>query len=895
MKRLKHGRGRRWIAVLLLCCFVMQSVAIEACASSFSDVSDQAWYAQDVELVQDLGLMTGTGNHQFNPNGKLTRAMFVTILYRAFYLWMDGTSDGNAVFSDVPSGEWYSDAVAWAGAAGIVTGYADGSFGPHKAITREQVAAILYRFFSTNSSVELTPSESTISAFSDSAQISGWARTAVEWLREYGVFAGDAKGRFRPLNSMTRAEAAAVFVRILLQIQQASDQMQQGVQDFSQSYYVSDQECIYNVSHLLTLDDASNTLYYSGMIVAFLWRAPDEIDLTMLSDASGGTIVGMLDDPIHVVQIRCDTDGLAELQAAVDRVMETGLAFYANVETPMELSVSAAASADMKSDSRDWWVSAVGADRAWKYLDQCEPITVGIMDDGFYLDNASLNGQVLQMLSENSPSQHGTAVASVMAGTDTSGGVRGIAPQARLLLADNRPGNAHTSTTTLSSLEYIWMTKRMIEQGAKVINCSFGNTFYDKDHYQECAIAFDSYESYVDTTKNLCRSHAFCCAALMVGMMLSGEKDFLIVQGAGNGFNNGGGTGVDASLYSSYYASITEDVYRSFFNPDQIKAIESYGVTYRDLEDRILIVGAVVNQRDGNGNYLMADVSNTDGMFSSNYGPTVDICAPGYQIWSAVGTNEYAYMDGTSLATPIVAGAAALLWSLDPSMSAAQVRDALLTSSKVSAIGVGSSAGRRYPMLDIGAAVQAVASAPSDGSGSAAQQAQAAYDKLLQEKQYLQDGSGLDFWQEIGMPFTPGEYSVFDVNGDGIPELLINGKADNGLGGWFISMLYTYDTAKAQPLFVMDWYYYGDIKYSAEHQALCYSSIRPSMLAGSVEYMGLRDQELVPVYTVAWSEYLDNQMYYYTIWEDESTHAISQSQKDEELALLQPITFQPLP
>lgn len=108
----------------------------------FADVPASAWYYDAVRFVYERGMMAGTGNNQFSPNVTTTRAMIVTILYRL----ENQPAAGSSNFTDVPADQWYTNAVAWAAANGIVGGYGDGRFAPNDIITREQMAAILYRY-----------------------------------------------------------------------------------------------------------------------------------------------------------------------------------------------------------------------------------------------------------------------------------------------------------------------------------------------------------------------------------------------------------------------------------------------------------------------------------------------------------------------------------------------------------------------------------------------------------------------------------------------------------------------------------------------------------------------------------------------------------------------------
>lgn len=133
--------------------------------------------------------------------------------------------------------------------------------------------------------------------------------------------------------------------------------------------------------------------------------------------------------------------------------------------------------------------------------------------------------------------------------------------------------------------------------------------------------------------------------------------------------------------------------------PSVLDKLSAAGITYQMIDERILVVGAVQNNRDPNGNYTMSTYS--------NYGSTVDICAPGDLIFCTIPSAfgfYYGAFAGTSLAAPMVTASVGFLWSLDPALSAAQLRQILLSSTQFQAIGFG----HRYPMLNIGAAVESI-------------------------------------------------------------------------------------------------------------------------------------------------------------------------------------------
>ncbi|MDY2844580.1 MAG: S-layer homology domain-containing protein, partial [Eubacteriales bacterium] len=175
----------------------------------FTDVYDRDWFYSDVDYVAQNGLMRGTSADKFSPYSTTTRAMIVTVLYR-----MEGEPDaGENSFVDVPDGAYYTDAVAWASENGIVNGYGQGRFGPNDSITREQLAAILYRY-SVYKGYDVSVGEDTnILSFDDIADLSDYAFTFMQWACGAGLIGGMGDGRLAPKGNATRCQIAAVLHR----------------------------------------------------------------------------------------------------------------------------------------------------------------------------------------------------------------------------------------------------------------------------------------------------------------------------------------------------------------------------------------------------------------------------------------------------------------------------------------------------------------------------------------------------------------------------------------------------------------------------------------------------------------------------------------------------------
>ena len=180
--------------------------------SGYGDVAADAWYAEAVLYVSEQGLMQGVGGGIFDPNGVTSRAMAATILYR---LAGSPAVSYSAVFSDVAEGQWYNDAVIWAAENGIVEGYVDGTFRPGAAITREQLATLLYRFTTLNGGAEVKgEAVANLSGFSDADAVSAWAEDALRWAVGAGILQGSAD-RLNPKTTATRAQLAQLLMNIL--------------------------------------------------------------------------------------------------------------------------------------------------------------------------------------------------------------------------------------------------------------------------------------------------------------------------------------------------------------------------------------------------------------------------------------------------------------------------------------------------------------------------------------------------------------------------------------------------------------------------------------------------------------------------------------------------------
>ena len=181
-------------------------------SKNFTDLGENQWYHDAVDYVVEHGIMTGTSATTFEPNTTLSRAMVAQILYN---LEGQPTVTGESTFTDSNT-HWAAKAIAWAQKTGVVSGYGNNTFRPNQAVTREELAQMLYNY-AEYKQYDLTASGD-LTAFPDVSKVSDWAETAMSWANGNQLINGFEDDTLRPGGNSTRAQAASILMNFDLNL-----------------------------------------------------------------------------------------------------------------------------------------------------------------------------------------------------------------------------------------------------------------------------------------------------------------------------------------------------------------------------------------------------------------------------------------------------------------------------------------------------------------------------------------------------------------------------------------------------------------------------------------------------------------------------------------------------
>lgn len=410
-----------------------------------------------------------------------------------------------------------------------------------------------------------------------------------------------------------------------------------------------------------TLEDS--TTYINDAITVFFSDDATLLDKKKVVKALDGEIVGKVDF-MNEYEIKIERSDFYEINNLCDELMENDKVEFASCSLaekitpdyvpndPWNLTDWDDDALDRRSLYSNWWIKATDTDKAWDYDEYFSDINVGIVDTGFDPTHEDLEGKIVFpnefFEKNNAPSYHGNHVAGIIGATqDNEKGLTGIVRDGKLVCIDWE-ANKEQGQKWNNSARIMTGFVNAVRAGAKVVNFSLGSSGTIKNGIDRLQIVKDTQGKF---------------NSYYIAKMLQRGYDFICCQSAGNGVykNDKFAYAVDASNNGTF-CPITVD--------NAVKTVK--GVTPQEIVDRIIIVAAA--KFTGFNTYEQADFSNG--------GSQVSICAPGYDIYSTYYKGDgkdynycsYAYLNGTSMAAPIVTGIASLVWSVNPSFTGAQVK-----------------------------------------------------------------------------------------------------------------------------------------------------------------------------------------------------------------------------
>ena len=410
-----------------------------------------------------------------------------------------------------------------------------------------------------------------------------------------------------------------------------------------------------------TLEDS--TTYINDAITVFFSDDATLLDKKKVVKALDGEIVGKVDF-MNEYEIKIKRSDFYEINNLCDELMENDKVEFASCSLaekitpdyvpndPWNLTDWDDDALDRRSLYSNWWIKATDTDKAWDYDEYFSDIDVGIVDTGFDPTHEDLEGKIVFpnefFEKNNAPSYHGNHVAGIIGATqDNEKGLTGIVRDGKLVCIDWE-ANEEQGQKWNNSARIMTGFVNAVRAGAKVVNFSLGSSGTIKNGIDRLQIVKDTQGKF---------------NSYYIAKMLQRGYDFICCQSAGNGVykNDKFAYAVDASNNGTF-CPITVD--------NAVKTVK--GVTPQEIVDRIIIVAAA--KFTGFNTYEQADFSNG--------GSQVSICAPGYDIYSTYYKGDgkdynycsYAYLNGTSMAAPIVTGIASLVWSVNPSFTGAQVK-----------------------------------------------------------------------------------------------------------------------------------------------------------------------------------------------------------------------------
>lgn len=629
--------------------------------STFTDVSESSWYYSSVEYVYSRGLMKGTSETTFDPGVSLTRAMLVTILYR-----MDGTDyeAEESAFTDVAEGKWYCNEVNWAAANGIVNGIGDNLFGPDNKITREQLALIMFRYAVGKEYSE--PEEADLSSFTDASQIHAWAREAVEWAVSVKLISGKGDGILDPLGNATRAEVAAIIQRFYQRFVEpgggaGSDDSDQDDDDDdtpSDPSQTKPEDYIIASSQMI-LDNPTET----GTAAA----AADDYFSRRLILKTDGTALNFAD--YHVSDYVVGPDNL----------------FFLQFETT---SAAKEAKTDLSNTSGVVYVEPdqyIGSTEDSERQDVSQTVLSGLpVSAGEKTSGLSVSPEALSVSTDPESSDVWTSgrlspeALSVNAEQDYTA----------LLLSDVSDSAATNRSWGAEETGANKYAEYLATLSAEPVTVAVIDTGVSKHTFLSGRLAADGYDL-VDNDKDPAdrNNHGTHVAGTIVdctpGLGNIQIMSVRVLDSDGNGTELNVGNGIRYAV--DHGADVINLSLCSPMRGKHLMYLEEC-VKYA-VSKGVCVVQAAGNAGGDTQYFSPAGLSdaivvgaidkNYQRAYFSNFGSSLDIVAPGVDIYSCIPGGSYELMSGTSMAAPHVTAAAAMLLLERPSLTPAEIEDTL--------------------------------------------------------------------------------------------------------------------------------------------------------------------------------------------------------------------------
>ena len=418
----------------------------------------------------------------------------------------------------------------------------------------------------------------------------------------------------------------------------------------------------------ISIDETTGIGYINNIITIMFEEECSDSDKAKIINSINGKIIGG-NKTYNELYIKIEKSTCEELDIICDKLNENDniYAYYSevfeNISNAVPNDPYASQSEIEESDDepcvkwdgkyapRNWGLIAINAPDSWNYNNYFSNIKIGVIDDGFNVNHIDLDIKTISK--KNSKNEHGTHVAGIIGATaNNTKGITGIVWNKTLYGYDAEQYNKKSGRDIYTDDEIYNGLEKLVKKGCKVINCSFG-------------LSQNLLDSNCNFDKKTINKRGKTASKKMA-TLLKKRYDFIVVQAAGNGATNpkyvGQGSvgyndaklGVDA-INNGYFASITKD------------NCYSRKISAEEIMSRIIIVTSAESNINDRSKYNIA--------ISANGGSQVDISAPGENIYSTVLSNEYSFLSGTSMAAPMVAGVASLVWSINSDFTGAQVKD----------------------------------------------------------------------------------------------------------------------------------------------------------------------------------------------------------------------------